>query len=194
MTYAHALAALVLASLLAPAPAAADEDRATLSTLDGVYASSAPEPWYGGYGTRRFTFGNGRWGLTFVHALDPAMSMKTFQFRTEGGYSIGERSKAVPEAFEAVFLEERKLVTLLTGDAALVEAFGFAGCGLTKDVEVDISETGCAGWKPVAECGEDHDLLALDGDGLRFGVRPADNDMCTPDRRPTTLLMPVVRQ
>jgi hypothetical protein len=44
----------------------------------------------------------------------------------------------------------------------------------------------------VADCGTDHDLLALDATGLRFGQRPMDNDMCTPDRRPTALLGPVV--
>jgi len=57
---------------------------------------------------------------------------------------------------------------------------------------VDISERGCAGWKPVADCAEDHDLLALGPQGLQFGVRPRDNDMCTPDRRPTALLPAVV--
>lgn len=168
--------------------------RAELEALSGVYASSAPEPWYGGYGTRRFAFEGGQWSLVFTHALDPAMAMPTFRFRTEGPYRIGSPSAKVPGAFEAVFFEDVKHVTLLTGDPKIVEAFGFAGCGLKLDVEVDISKTGCAGWKPVADCREDHDLLALGPAGLQFGVRPMDNDMCTPDKRPTALLPPVVRQ
>jgi hypothetical protein len=44
----------------------------------------------------------------------------------------------------------------------------------------------------VADCGTDHDLLSLDATGLRFGARPADNDMCSPELRPTTLTSPVV--
>ncbi len=169
-------------------------DRARLEGLAGVYASSAPEPWYGGYGTRRFAFENGRWSLVFTHALDAGMQNRTFQFRTEGPYKVGAASAAVLGAFETVFFEDVKLVTLLTGDAGLVAAFGFAACGLKAGVEVDISKTGCAGWKPVSECREDHDLLAITQAGLHFGVRPRDNDMCTAERRPTALLQPVIRQ
>jgi hypothetical protein len=169
-------------------------DRAALETLAGVYASPAPEPWYGGFGTRAFSFRDGQWSLVFTHALDPGMQRRTFVFRTHGPYRLGPPSAAVPGAFEAVFVEDAKLVTLLTDDPALVRAFGFEACGLTPGVEVDVSLRGCAGWKPVAVCREDHDLLALSPAGLHFGVRPRDNDMCTPDRRPTALLPAVVRQ
>lgn len=168
--------------------------REQLERLSGVYASSAPEQWYGGYGTRRFTFERGQWGLVFTHALDPAMQNRTFQFRTAGPYTIGAPSRAVAGAFEAVFFEDAKYVTLLTGDPNIVNAFGFANCNLRLNVEVDISRTGCASWKPVSECREDHDLLAISARGLHFGVRPRDNNMCTAERRPTALLQPVVRQ
>lgn len=67
-------------------------------------------------------------------------------------------------------------------------------CNLTVNLEADISQTGCAAWRSVAVCGEDHDLFALDATGLRFGVRPADNDMCTPDKTPTALLPAVVKR
>lgn len=168
--------------------------RAELERLSGTYASTAPEPWYGGYGTRRFTFENGRWSLVFTHALDPAMQRRTFSFRTDGPYRVGAPSTSVAGAFEAVFSEDVKRVTLLTDDPAIIQAFGFASCGLSLNVEVDISAKGCAGWKPVSVCRDDHDLLAVDAAGLHFGVRPRDNDMCRPERRPTALLMPVVRQ
>jgi hypothetical protein len=161
--------------------------REALATLQGTWRSSAPEPWYGGSGTRRFTFGNGQWSLVFDHALDEAMQRPTFRFRTHGPYEVRGPS-TVPGAFEAVFFEDRKLVTLLTDDPRIVQAFGFADCGLRVNVEVDISEAGCANWKPVAQCREDHDLLAMDARGLHFGARPRDNDMCTADRRPAALL------
>lgn len=168
--------------------------RGQLESLSGTYASSAPEQWYGGYGTRRFSFNRGQWSLVFTHALDANMQNRTFHFRTEGPYQVGSASGTVPGAFEAIFFEDVKFVTLLTSDAAIINAFGFANCGLRLNVEVDISRTGCAGWKPVSECREDHDLLAISAAGLQFGVRPRDNNMCTADRRPTALLQPVVRQ
>jgi hypothetical protein len=48
---------------------------------------------------------------------------------------------------------------------------------------------GCAafGQYPAAQCPADFDLLDVDGGTLHFGNRPADNNMCTPDRRPTQL-------
>jgi hypothetical protein len=122
------------------------------------------------------------------------MQRPTFRFRTLGPYRIGAESSALPGAFEAVFFEDAKFVTLLTEDPALIRAFGFEGCGLIPQQEVDISVTGCANWKPVAQCREDHDLLALDATGLRFGVRRRDNDHCTPAHRPTALLPAVVRE
>ncbi|MDH4414085.1 MAG: hypothetical protein QE484_12305 [Rhizobium sp.] len=184
---------LVAGALNAPATET-DAGRAELQSLSGTYASPAPEPWYGGFGTRRFTFQDGAWGLVFIHALDPEMKVETFRFRTEGPYRIGEASASVAGAFEAVFFEDVKYVTLLTADQAIVEAFGMAGCGLKTGVEIDISATGCAGWKPVSVCREDHDLLSLSADGLHFGVRPQDNDMCAAERRPTALLPAVVKQ
>lgn len=165
-----------------------------LAALSGEWTSPAPEAWYGGYGTREFRFGGGMWELRFTHALDPQMKAKTFVFRTGGKYRVGEASPHAAGAYETVFGEEWKKLTSHLADPALVEAFGLAGCGLAAGVEKDISLDGCANWKPVAQCGEDHDLLAMRDGMLHFGVRPADNDMCTADKRPTALLGPVVKR
>ncbi|MCU0854430.1 MAG: hypothetical protein MUF63_05855 [Rhodobacteraceae bacterium] len=184
-------ATLALAAFpMAPAPA--DADAATLQSLHGTWVSPAVEGWYGGYGTREFVFADGQWSLTFTHALDPAMTRRTFQFRTGGAYRVGEASPVVEGAFHTVFDEDWKHVTLLTPVPEIVAGMGMADCGLTVNLETDISDTGCAAWPPVAVCGEDHDLLALTDAGLHFGVRPADNDMCTADRTPTALLPAVV--
>lgn len=170
-------------------------DRTALESLSGTYASPKVENWYGAYGTREFTFGAGTWGLRFRLALDPEMKQPVFEFRTGGPYQIRSESAAVPGAYEAVFHESAKYVTLLTSDPGLIKGFGLASCKLQPNVEADISATGCANWKPVAACGEDHDLLAIDARGaVYFGVRPADNDMCTADKRPTALLGPVIRR
>lgn len=187
------ITALAIAALAHAGQAlAGDGSAAELAKLDGVWASPAAEPWYGGFGTREFAFSGGRWELIFTHALDPEMKMKTFVFRTGGPYAIGAASASVEGAHEAVFGEEWKKLTSLIEDPGMARAFGFAPCGLVAGVEKDISAEGCANWKPVAQCGEDHDLLAMKDGKLYFGVRPADNDMCTPDKRPTALLGPVV--
>jgi hypothetical protein len=186
-----ALIALACALHVIPHSAAASDAEA-LSRSTGTFASTAPEPWYNGYGFREFVFRDGTWSLTFTHAIDPQMTLRTFQFRTGGTYRVGDPSRDLPGAFRTTFDEDWKHVTLLSFDQKLISAMGMASCALTPNLETDISATGCAAWKPVADCGQDHDLMALDDSGLRFGVRPADNDMCTEDRTPTALLPPVV--
>jgi hypothetical protein len=122
------------------------------------------------------------------------MTLRTFQFRTGGGYEVREAA-AVEGAFHTVFDEDWKHLTLLTPDTGLAAAMGMGECGLVPNLEADISATGCAAWRPVEMCGEDHDLFAMTAEGgLHFGVRPADNDMCTADRLPAALLPAVVRR
>jgi hypothetical protein len=182
-----------LAFLSLPLPVSAEPLSAeALASLSGTWASSAPEPWYGGFGTREFVFTGGQWQLIFTHALDRDMTQRTFQFRTGGDYRVGA---AGPEgSFATDFDEDWKHLTLFLTDPAMVTAFGMSECGLTANLEADISETGCAAWRPVEVCGTDHDILKVEGDAMFFGVRPADNDMCSPDKRPTALLPAVVRQ
>ena len=186
------IAFLALAITTAGSASAEMADRAALEALHGTFHSTGAETWYGGYGTREFVFANGRWSLIFTHALDEAMTQRTFQFRTGGGYSVLERSAEVPGAFHTVFDEDWKHVTLLTPEADVVAALGMVDCGLTFNLEVDISNSGCAAWRPVKDCRQDHDLLAISDQGLHFGVRPADNDMCTADKVPAKLLPAVV--
>jgi hypothetical protein len=183
----------LLSGLALAAPATADPLPAeALAALSGTYVSPKAEAWYGGFGTREFVFANGQWQLIFTHALDPDMTMRTFQFRAGGDYRVGEPG---PEgSFATDFDEDWKRVTLFLTDPAMIAAFGMAECNLTPNLEADISETGCASWRPVTDCGTDHDLLKVEGDAMYFGVRPADNDMCTPEKRPTTLLPAVLRR
>ncbi len=165
-----------------------------LEHLSGTYADAKPYQYGKAWGKRVFTFSKGRWTLLFTMSLDPEMKMKVFQFRTLGTYKVQEPSDKVTGAYNALFNEEKKFVTLRTGDAKLAQAFGFGGCGLETNVEKDISATGCSAWKPVADCPGDYDLLSLDKAGkLYFGERPADNDMCSPEKRPNALTPPVVK-
>ena len=163
-----------------------------LQNLSGTFASLKAEDWgRGTFGHREFSFDKGKWSLKFTLALDPEMNAKVFEFRTFGNYKIVGKSKVV-DAYNAVFYEHKKFVTLLTDNKELIQGFGLMDCNLTPFKEKDISENGCALWPAVKACSEDHDLLALDKQGqLYFGKRPEDNNMCTSDRRPTSLLPPV---
>ena len=90
MTLAKPILLAAAISLGALAPAQADfAPREEIAALTGTCRSTAPEPWYGGFGTREFIFADGRWELSFTHALDPAMTLRTFQFRTGG--AAGDR-------------------------------------------------------------------------------------------------------
>ena len=106
--------AIAAFAVLATPIFAGEGDRAALQSLTGTYHSPAVEPWYGGFGTREFVFADGKWSLTFIHALDPAMTQRTFQFRTGGAYVVGDASAQVQGAFHAVFDEDWKHLTLLT--------------------------------------------------------------------------------
>ncbi|AQG82128.1 hypothetical protein [Spirosoma montaniterrae] len=186
------LLAVVVTAVVAFSPAS--DTKKALETLSGTYADTKAVDWgRGTFGTRVFTFDKGRWSLLFTLALDPQMKQPVFVFRTVGSYKVLEKSATVPDAYNALFIEDKKWVTLKTADKQLAQGFGLDQCGFDIDKEKDISLTGCSLWKPVAECNEDHDLLALDKDGkLYFGLRPDDNNMCTADKRPARLNVPVV--
>lgn len=174
---------------------AQNTNKKDLENLDGTYVDKQGVDWgQGTFGKREFTFENGKWSLKFILAFDPEMKNQIFVFRTVGTYSILDKSKNVNGAYNALFIENQKFVTLKTDIPDVIQGFGFASCDLTKDVEKNISESGCSLWKSVADCSEDHDLLKMDTDGkLYFGVRPPDNDMCTQDKRPTSLTPAVVK-
>lgn len=174
----------------------ADNMKQLLENLKGTYKDRKAVDWgRGTYGTREFTFHKGKWTLSFILALDPEMKNQVFIFRTVGNYKVLDPSVTVPNAYNAIFIEDKKFVTLKTADAKLAQAFGLASCGLVQNQEKDISQTGCSLWKSVAQCNEDHDLLSLDKDGkLYFGLRPPDNNMCSADKRPTQLYIPVEKQ
>jgi hypothetical protein len=171
------------------------DNKMALEKLSGTYADPSPYAYGQAWGKRVFTFDKGKWTLVFTLGLDPELKMQVFTFRTAGTYKVQEKSAIVKDAYNAVFYEDKKWVTLKTADQELIKAFGFASCNLVKDVEKDISLTGCSAWPSVADCPGDYDLLSLDKDGkLYFGDRPADNNMCTPEKRPIRLTPAVIKK
>ncbi len=168
--------------------------KSKLENLSGTYTDAKPYNYGKAFGNRVFTFDKGKWTLLFTLSLDPEMKIKIFEFRTYGTYKLQGKSGKVDGTYDALFLEEKKFIKLKTADENLIKAFNFSACEMQKDIEKDISETGCSAWKPVQDCPGDYDLLSLDKNGkLYFGERPADNDMCSPEKRPATLTPPVIK-
>lgn len=168
--------------------------KSELENLSGTYVDHLPYNYGNSWGKRVFTFDKGKWTLDFTLALDPELKIQVFKFRTFGTYRILEKSSKLENTYNALFYEEKKFLTLKTSDENLIKAFGFLPCNLTIDVEKDVSFDGCSSWKSVKDCPGDYDILSLDKEGkLYFGNRPQDNDMCSPNKRPTSLTPPVVK-
>ena len=105
-----------------------------------------------------------------------------------GDYTLEGASEAVEGARNGTFGFSTKTVTPHV-DGAVDVVNGACGVETAEvGVALDISG-GCAGLGayPIAECESDYDIVRLNEDGtLSFGARPADNNMCTEDKRPTT--------
>ncbi len=130
-----------------------------------------------------------RWQLAYAVFGDAACTTRLVTADIAGSYTIGPASTTVPGAHEAVFRFDRK--TLTPAVQPLADALNGMDCGggFAVGSAHDVYEHGCAGFGqyPRAVCGADYDLVWRDGDQLRFGQRPADNNMCGADRRPTAL-------
>jgi hypothetical protein len=131
------------------------------------------------------------WGLDYIVYGDDSCAQKFLTVRIEGPYEVDGASDAVTSANDAVFRFTKKTVT-----PHAAAAVGFLeseqGCnikGFKEGEATDIGQTGCAalGQRPIAQCGADYDLVQVDAEGIRFGDRPQDNDMCTPEKRPKAL-------
>lgn len=131
------------------------------------------------------------WKLDYTTYGDAACANAFVTVHVEGDYAIASPSDDIPGAFRARFGFSKKTLTP-HGDAAAAFAASDKACGggeFHADRATDITERGCPGLGqyPVPQCSADFDLVAVDGDALRFGDRPKDNDMCTEAKRPTAL-------
>lgn len=149
----------------------------------------------GTFATREFNLEKENWSLVFTLFMDEAQTTPVFAFRAVGKYEVEGVSTVVEGADNAYFGFDKKYVTLLTDNEDLINGFGFSACGLEKDVEKDISQDGCSFLVSNAECGQEYDLLRLDNGQLFFGARPeAGEDMCSEEKRPTTLFYPLKKK
>jgi hypothetical protein len=172
----------------AEAPAAKAAEGAPRLDITGKFQSACVKA--GGSPAKlTFDIGASTWKLDYVTYGDDACSTPFATVHIEGPYELGGASPTVAGATLGRFAFSKKTVT-----AHVAAASGFLagpqGCGagsFPENVAVDIGGAGCAGLgqRPLAQCGQDYDVVSLEGDSLTFGARPADNDLCTEDKRPT---------
>ena len=131
-----------------------------------------------------------RWALAYTLHGDAACAAQLVTIAIHGGYELDEPSPVVPGARDARFAFDDKTITPYVQPIA--DALGAAHCGSAAwqlGVAQSVYAAGCAtfGQYPQAQCSADYDLIDVEGATLHFGNRPADNNMCTPDRRPAEL-------
>jgi predicted small secreted protein len=167
----------------------------TISQLIGIWKSAAPEDiGNGNYTTREFTFTDKLWEVEAVFYSDQQLSTPLFSFTAKGTYRLLDESSVVAGATNAVFSFSKKSVTLLSSDPAIVSRFNLASCNLVIGIPKDISLTGCSFFTSVSSCAQEFDLVKIEDQILRLGTRPADRNMCTEDKRPKGLGLPVRRK
>jgi hypothetical protein len=191
------LSAAFAAVVLLATPALAQEKKAAAKeakpNIVGTWKSTCESVPNGQGGTMNFTrtFKNTAktWSIDFTVYGDAACTQKFFTADISGPYTLGKASEKVAGATEGEFLITKRTVT--PHNDAAVQMITQA-CGV-KDLKAgkakDLTKEGCAGlgMHPTATCKGEHDLVKLDGKNLFFGERPADGNLCTPEKRPAAL-------
>ena len=169
-----------------PIDTGADADAG--ADLAGRWRSACVDPGTGQALRLTFDLTATTWALDYESFGDAVCAAPMLAVRIEGPYELGGPSQAVVGAREGRFGFARKTVTPLAQGAAdfLAQACGGGTYEVGKPADL---AAGCAGLGayPIAACAWDYDIVKRDGDRLYFGARPADNNMCSPDRRPTAL-------
>jgi len=172
-----------------------DEPAPASDELAGLWVSNCIDPGNGQGFTLAFDLTDSTWALDYTAFADAACGTRTLTAHIEGPYTLGAVSAVAPETREGEFGFSRKTVTPHNEGAAgfLPQACG--GGTFTVGAPTDIT-AGCPGLGayPIADCPTDHDIVTVVDDVLHFGARPADNDMCSPEKRPTALGAPLHRK
>lgn len=180
----------ILAAFFLVACGADPKTPAAAQMLAGHWTSAACETAGQNHFKRDFTMTDATWSLAFELYADDQCTQKIAVVDIGGGYSIGAASQTVAGANDAEFDFGTRTVTPLAQPFA--DFLGQSKCGngtWTVGGKQDILAAGCApiGAYPLAMCKADFDVVKVDGTRLYFGNRPADNDMCTADKRPKAL-------
>jgi hypothetical protein len=162
--------------------------------ISGKWVSAAPEKTASGnYGIREFQFSKNNWEVQSTIYRDSLLKQPIFRFRATGRYNITGPSN-IPATSEALFHFDKKYLTVLTSDTAIIKISGLGTCVLVPGKESDITETGCSYFASKAACGQEYDLISLKHDSLYLGARPSSGGMCVIEKRPVALGLPLNRK
>jgi Adenomatosis polyposis coli down-regulated 1 len=138
-----------------------------------------------------FTFDSSSWKLDYDAFGDAACTARFLTVHVEGAYQLTGPSPTVDGASQARFAFAKKSIQPHSSEAAafLSSAAGCNRAGFVAGVATDVLTQGCAGLGlyPLAACPAELDLAKRSGDSLRLGLRPADGNLCSEDRRPAAL-------
>jgi hypothetical protein len=138
-----------------------------------------------------FKLTDSRWDLDYVTHGGDACATPLVTVHIAGPYTLERPSAQVEGAWEARFAFDAKTIRPEV-DGLRDYLNSLDGCGsadFQTGVAQDVYAAGCPafGQYPRSSCEADFDLVKLDGDTLQFGARPKDNNMCSPEQRPTAL-------
>lgn len=178
-----------------PTPDAAGDETPTPPDISGRWTSGCldftPEGGDPNIFQLDFDLTADRWAIDYVVHGAPDCSAPLLTVHIDGPYALTAPSETVEGAWEADFRFDEKTMTPHV-DGMVQTLSSIEGCGdgpFALDEATSVLGAGCApfGQYPGESCSQDYDLVLLSADGqqLRFGNRPADNNMCTPDRRPS---------
>ncbi len=134
------------------------------------------------------------WSRDVVVYGDDQCTTKQATIHADGPYNVTGPSKSVPGAFDVDRAFSHRVVTAhVDGYIAVLQSYGCGKAPYAVNEPQDVLAGGCKdlGLMP---CDKEHDIVKLDKDTIAFGKRPADNDICTPDKRPTELETPLKKQ
>ena len=171
----------------APKPAAATG--LTGADLVGTWVGPCfPSPQGdGSFNQLTFRMTETEWDLDYVAHGNAECTAKFLTVNIKGPYTIGDASAVAEGAHEGTFSFAAKTVTPHMEPAVDVvnKACGTDGAKLGEALDLS---GGCAGLGayPITDCPADNDIVMVKDNVLSFGKRPADNNMCSPDKRPTS--------
>lgn len=171
------------------------EPKPTAADLVGKWKSACVDPGNAQGFTLSFDLTETTWKLDYDAFADATCATKNLTVHIEGAYRLGAASQAVMGAREGEFDFDVKTVTPASDGAAMFLGMACGGGTFAAGQATDIL-AGCAGLGayPVADCPTDFDIIKRDGDTLTFGMRPMDNNMCSADKRPKALGVPLTKQ
>ena len=129
------------------------------------------------------------WAMDRHLFADDACTAPTGTIHVDGGYVLEAPSPTTERAWEVRFdFRNRTITPHVDGFMAYLESLS-CGDSFGVDRSTDVLDVACPalGFRAFGDCQAEYDIVAVDGDALRFGMRPANGDLCAPPRRPTAL-------